>query len=283
MQLTSVVQLLVLAAMALVLLKSLHFVIDLFTAYASGGIGESSLERNRAIDLLKWIAMVTMVLDHIRFIWPNLMGLFVLGRLAFPLFALAMALNVFRQRGGRYLSVTNVRYLTLLLVAAAVSELPYRLAFGASAVTFNILPTLALGLLVAWGLHYRTWASAIVAILAVIVAAFAHPYLNYGLLGVLLPAAILLALRGPIWALLIPAFLCFFMTGGNGRIEGVLALDEFSILVMFVASASPIFGIWLSRQHITFTVPKVTRWGYAFYPGHLFCLALISVLVGTTR
>lgn len=283
MQSTSAVQMLILAAIALVLLRFVHFVVDTLTSSHQAVSDQATHPRSRAIDLIKWIAMVTMVLDHVRFIWPSLMGLFVPGRLAFPLFALAMAMNVSRQHSGIYFSAANVRYITLLVTAALVSEVPYKLAFGVHAVTLNILPTLVLGLLVAWGVHYRTWGSAIVAIIAAISALLAHSSLNYGLLGVLLPASILLALRGSTWTLLAPACLCFFMTGGGGRLEGFLALDEYSILVMLTASAAPVFGIWLARQHFKFPVPKVTRWGYLFYPGHLFCLALISAVGGGDR
>lgn len=283
MQITSAVQMLILAAIALVLLKFMHFIVDTLTSSHQASSDQAIYERSRGIDLIKWIAMVTMVLDHVRFISPSLMGLFVPGRLAFPLFALAMALNVYRQRSEIFFSAANFRYLTLLLSAALVSEVPYKLAFGAHAVTLNILPTLVLGLLVAWGVHYRTWGSAIVAILAAITAVLAHTSLNYGLLGVLLPASLILALRGSTWTLIIPAALCFFMTSGSGRLEGFLALDEYSILVMLTASAAPVFGIWLARQQVRFTVPRVTRWGYLFYPGHLFCLALISVVWGVDR
>jgi len=283
MQISSAIQMLILAAIALALLKFVHFVIDTLTGSHQAVNDQAVHERNRAVDLIKWIAMVTMVLDHVRFIWPNLMGLFVPGRLAFPLFALAMALNIYRQRSGNYLSAANFRYLTLLLSAALVSEVPYKLAFGAHAVTLNILPTLVLGLLVAWGVHYRTWGSAIIAVLAATTAVLSHTSLNYGLLGVLLPASLLLALRGSTWTLIIPAALCFFMTSGSGRLEGFLALDEYSILVMLTASAAPVFGIWLARQQVRFPVPRVTRWGYLFYPGHLFCLALISVIWGLNR
>ena len=54
--------------------------------------------RSAGLDLVKWTAMLTMVADHLRFIWPEAEGLFVLGRLAFPLFCLAIAVNVGRAR-----------------------------------------------------------------------------------------------------------------------------------------------------------------------------------------
>ncbi len=54
--------------------------------------------RLAGLDLVKWTAMLAMVADHLRFLWPDADGLFVIGRLAFPLFCLAIAVNVGRAR-----------------------------------------------------------------------------------------------------------------------------------------------------------------------------------------
>ena len=56
-------------------------------------------ERDHALDWIKWLALVAMVLDHIWFILPAEWqdpgyGLRVAGRLAFPLFCLAIAANM---------------------------------------------------------------------------------------------------------------------------------------------------------------------------------------------
>ena len=55
-------------------------------------------ERDHALDWIKWLALVAMVLDHM---WQDPgYGLRVAGRLAFPLFCLAIAANVARQPAG---------------------------------------------------------------------------------------------------------------------------------------------------------------------------------------
>ena len=54
--------------------------------------------RDGALDLLKWLALLSMVLDHLRYVGLNLDGLYVPGRLAFPLFCLAIAANLHRAR-----------------------------------------------------------------------------------------------------------------------------------------------------------------------------------------
>ena len=67
-----------------------------------------------------------MVVDHLRFLWPQAYGLFVVGRLAFPLFCLAIAVNVGRSRPGTLFSSGNARYLCWMCAFAVLSELPYR-------------------------------------------------------------------------------------------------------------------------------------------------------------
>ena len=56
--------------------------------------------RDTSLDLIKWLAMLTMLLDHLRYVWPETGWLFVVGRLAFPLFCLGIAANVARSRAG---------------------------------------------------------------------------------------------------------------------------------------------------------------------------------------
>ena len=52
-------------------------------------------DRNRALDLLKWIAIVTMVIDHASILFPqyNLL-LRTIGRWAFPIFCIMLAFNL---------------------------------------------------------------------------------------------------------------------------------------------------------------------------------------------
>jgi hypothetical protein len=52
--------------------------------------------RDGALDLLKWLALLSMVLDHLRYVGYSVDLLYVPGRLAFPWFCLAMAANLAR-------------------------------------------------------------------------------------------------------------------------------------------------------------------------------------------
>lgn len=131
------------------------------------------MTRDAGLDLVKWLAMLSMLIDHLRYLWPDAYGLFVIGRLAFPLFCLGIAANVVRTQSGELFSESNARYLGWLLAFSLLSELPYRLLSPESA-TLNVMPTLSLGLLVAWGIHHADRNCLFLAIAALVVALLLH-------------------------------------------------------------------------------------------------------------
>ena len=89
---------------------------------------------------LKMIAITTMLIDHIGVIlFPNILWLRLIGRLAFPLFAF------FITEGFRKTSNLK-KYLQRLFILALISQLPYWTALGMDA-GLNIFFTLTLGLL----------------------------------------------------------------------------------------------------------------------------------------
>jgi hypothetical protein len=121
--------------------------------------------RDGALDLLKWLALLCMVLDHLRYVGLSLDGLYVPGRLAFPWFCLAIAANLHRVQG----APVSGRYLGWLLLFSVISEVPYRM-FIDDADTLNVLPTLALGLLVARGWQQKALFDRGLALIAVTIA-----------------------------------------------------------------------------------------------------------------
>ena len=73
-------------------------------------------------ELLKWIAIITMTVDHIgAVLYPELDVLRYVGRLSFPLFAYLLVMGIENTR--------NVRnYFTRLFVFAIISQVPFFLA-----------------------------------------------------------------------------------------------------------------------------------------------------------
>jgi len=236
--------------------------------------------RSAALDLVKWLALLTMLLDHLRFVWPEVSGLFVPGRLAFPLFCLAIAANVHRTQRGEVFSSANRRYAVSLLAFALISEIPHRLLVGADSATVNVLPTLALGLLVAWGAHHRTASSIVLAVLALIASIVLERWIMYGVLGVLLPATLLMAIGRPRRIWLLASALYLLANCSPELLRDAVVGELYPLLLVGVLIGAPVLGLWLLGREVNFSTPQVGRWGYWFYPAHLLALCLARWLCG---
>lgn len=117
---------------------------------------EPSPQKSHRNDLLKIVALVTMLIDHVGYLYfPEEMMFRTIGRIAFPIFAYQVALG-FQKTSSR------PRYAKRLFVFALISQIPY-LWFN-PALTFdwqglNIMFTLlyALGVLQALELSKVAW------------------------------------------------------------------------------------------------------------------------------
>ena len=138
---------------------------------------------------LKWIAIVTMLIDHIGYVLvPSSTPLYgicrLIGRLAFPIFCFLLTEGLLHTRNRR-------RYLTRLLAFALVSEIPFDLAFHGGVLEFssqNVFFTLFLGLL---GLVIYDWLApkiSFAAMLGPLACVLAAEWMgtDYGGLGVLM-------------------------------------------------------------------------------------------------
>lgn len=233
-------------------------------------------QRDGALDLLKWLALLSMVLDHLRYVgysadWP-----YVPGRLAFPWFCLAMAANLVRVRttttGGQW------RYLGWLLLFSAVSEIPYRM-FIPDPGTLNVLPTLALGLLVIRGWQQPALASRLLAAGAVLLAACFSQRLMFGFFGVLLPLALLLVLQRPWYFALLAGLVCLAANQWQVLYHAARLGNIAAIPAIVTCLIAPWLGLFLLRHAGDVKPPPMRRWAYALYPAHFVALlALRQVL-----
>jgi TraX protein len=125
-------------------------------------------------ELLKWVGLVSMLIDHAwRFLHVDIPGAAWLGRIAFPCFAVAVGLQVPRDR-------RVFVALRLALVGAAVTPLEY---WVSGRWVLSVLVTLSWGLLFAFAVERRRFVLA-VALLALSLCA------EYGPAGVLLVAGV---------------------------------------------------------------------------------------------
>ncbi|MDP3813487.1 TraX family protein [Pseudomonas sp.] len=226
--------------------------------------------RDAALDLLKWLALLSMLLDHLRHVWPPLYWLYIPGRLAFPLFCLAIAANLARPQAATRAGVP-LAYLGWLLGFSLIAEWPYRLLV-AEPRSLNVLPTLALGLLIASGLQHPQGQRRWLGLVALLVAAVANPWLMFGLAGALLPATFLYALQRPATAWICPVLLSLLANYWPPFYADAARGEPFAWAVLLSCALAPLFGLWLLRQPLAWPVPALRRWAYLLYPGHFLLL-----------
>ena len=225
--------------------------------------------RDGALDLLKWLALLSMVLDHLRYVGFSADWLYVPGRLAFPWFCLAMAANLARERttttGGQW------RYLGWLLLFSAVSEIPYRM-FIPHPDTLNVLPTLALGLLVVRGWQQPALASRLLAAGALLLAGIFSERLMFGFFGVLLPWVMLLVFRRPWYFGLLAGLVCVAANQWQVLYHAARLGNHAAIPAIAACLIAPWLGLFLLRHAKDVNPPPMRRWAYALYPAHFLIL-----------
>jgi len=239
---------------------------------------------------LKMIAIVTMLVDHIGAgLFPDIIWLRAVGRLAFPIFAFFIAEGYAHTRSVK-------RYAVRLGVFAAVSEIPYNMLHSYRIFdpdSQNIFFTLLIGLLAIYGIgrlenmggadyKLKTGTGADgklpkmpfadvrplkLAVICVSMAAAHFLRVDYGMFGVALIIG-LHALRKNRPASLIFLAAANVFYGLFNLIEGYLPLQSLAAL-----SAVPL-GLYDGTRG-----PRLKYAFYAFYPLHIFVIMLIKLLI----
>ena len=227
------------------------------------------LKTNLDTDLLKLIAIVSMLIDHIGGAFFPEAGVFRwIGRLAFPIFCYCMTVGLLYTRDIK-------RYLGRLAVFAVVSQPFYVLAFhphdwmvDLNWTNWNIFFTLFLSLLAMYGWKERKWWLFIAAFLVISIWNF-----DYSAIGIQLMLIFFLCRNHPKIgaALYVLAYLPALWSGWP---DDPLCLSLGGLTVdwaIFAIFAAPLIFI------PTHSNIKVPRWFfYAFYPAHLAVIALIQ-------
>ena len=223
---------------------------------------------------LKLIALCTMFIDHMgATLFPGVLWLRCVGRLAFPIFCFLIAEGCVYTRNRK-------KYAARLLVFAVLSEIPFNLMSRGAVGDIhrqNVLWTLLAGALVCWLMDWalkKRAASSFVLTGAVMVAAYWLLELlntDYGGWGMLLVAVFYAVRRTPnspavkmaAQALGLAVFAVGVM---NGR---VITIELWALVALL--------PIWLYNGRRGFS-PKAVQYGfYAFYPVHILILSLIAM------
>ncbi len=227
---------------------------------------QPKLKTNLDTDFLKFIAIISMALDHFGGeFFPQYPIFRWLGRLAFPLFCYCMTVGMLYTRDIK-------KYLLRLGIFAFISQPFWILAFNSqdfwgNLFNFNIFFTLLVSLTALWGAHTKKWRLFAAGFLALSFVNF-----DYSATGLILMLIFYYCRNKPALGagLYILSYLPAFW---NSSIDDPLALMVAGYPVgfeIFCLLALPLIYI---PTHTNVKIPK--RFFYWFYPAHLCAIWLL--------
>lgn len=207
--------------------------------------------------LMKWIAVLTMITDHVgRMFFPDVHIFNIIGRIAFPLFAFLLVEG--------FVHTGNLKkYMLRMFIFACISEIPYDLAMQETWLEFsrqNTIWTLTLGLLMlalCRKYQYSVWAVAGIAVVCCAAAALLR--FDYGAGGIVL-ILILYFLRDRQWLKYLAMLGLSVLWFGGTEIAAMISI---------------IFMLAYNGKH----GKNMKYMFYWFYPVHLAVLFFIKILI----
>ena len=214
-----------------------------------------------ALSVLKWLALVAMTLDHVNtYLLGSRPELYVIGRLAFPLFGCVFGFKIGRPPPGKPVGLQR-RTVLMLLIAAGAAQLPYSYLHGGGAWPLNVMVLFLVALCAAWWLRRgHTRLEAIAGWLIVVVGGALAEFFWFGLAVVLAARAFARRPSTFTLSLLVASIASLQIVNGN-------ALALASLPIVFGA------GLLAAAQ---LPVPTTREFFYTYYPAHL---AVIAALV----
>lgn len=207
--------------------------------------------------LMKWIAVLTMITDHVgRMFFPDVHIFNIIGRIAFPLFAFLLVEG--------FVHTGNLKkYMLRMFIFACISEIPYDLAMQETWLEFsrqNTIWTLTLGLLMlalCRKYQYSVWAVAGIAVVCCAAAALLR--FDYGAGGIVL-ILILYFLRDRQWLKYLAMLGLSVLWFGGTEIAAMISI---------------IFMLAYNGKH----GKNMKYMFYWFYPVHLAVLFFVKILI----
>lgn len=211
------------------------------------------LKLNTNTNFIKLIAIITMTIDHIGYVFfPDILIFRIIGRIAFPLYVYSMMIGYFKTK-------SLSKYIIRLLLIGIISQFPYSLLFNVYRP--NVMFTLIATLLFYYSLDKKKWW--IIPFLVVI------PFLlnfEYAI----------------IYLFLVPIFYYFRNNGLLLSISFILfylnyliyPVDSFSIATFFTILCLPFI---LIKTNINIKINKYFY--YLYYPVHITVLLIIKYLI----
>ena len=200
--------------------------------------------------VLKWIAVLTMVIDHVgAILFPDQIWMRVIGRVAFPIFCFLIVEGFFHTHDVR-------RYMGRIGVFALISEIPYDLAFRGVPLEYahqNVFFTLTLGLILLWVLERcREQLLLCAGAFAVLCFLAQALHMDYGAGGLLMVFAFYLAQQGTSpwigWGIFV--FINLFGYAGGVQWAAILALLPIGLYSGKAGKKKQRFFYWIYPLHL---------------------------------
>ena len=213
--------------------------------------------------MIKLIALITMVIDHIGLVfYPDVATFRVIGRISMPLFAFCIAKGFFYSQKNN----TVIKYMRNLLILAIISQIPYSfINNGMNIVTTWLFAVMVLGIQELY--NGNLIRKAIMISLLLIFSILLN--VDYNICGVLLP-------------------LVFYNFWMKKERKGILCLSFILLNIYYIISKDG----WLIQIFSCLSLPILfnfekyekiiklpKKFYYIFYPVHLLILFLIKVLI----
>jgi hypothetical protein len=212
-------------------------------------------------ELLKWLAIITMTIDHIGVIlYPNFLALRWIGRLSFPLFAYLLILGMEDTRNIR-------KYFIRLFIFALISQFPFFLAIGSDPFEkLNIFFSLSSGLFFVYFFKKGSILAFVPVFLSLLVP------LDYGIYGLALIGCMYMLTKNLKFGVVLLILLnSLFLVSGPSQI-----LSLFSLPLIVLHNKDSLTGS--IKYCDNFSIPRWRKYFfYVYYPLHLTLLHLIHL------
>jgi len=220
-------------------------------------------QSSHTIESLKWIAIFTMVIDHIGLVLlDNNEILRAIGRIAFPLFSYILIHNYI------YYTSNKKNYIKRLLIFGVISQPFSFLTLGG---LFNIFILLGIVLLVIYFIekiqhryYDKKYIQIILQFYLILLGSTITLFTGYGLVGYFFLLLLYLSFKSPKYYFL--PLLAIIL----------LQIDNFIYLIGVYSS----IGILYLTERNPFPIVRSNKWFfYIFYPVHLYILFLLKVFI----
>lgn len=209
---------------------------------------------------LKMIAIITMVIDHIGYVFLPVNTAYydiarAIGRISFPIFCFLIIEGFFHTR-------SHVNYLIRLILFALLSEIPFDLAFHKTLFYWdsqNVFITLSLGLVAIFCMEEMNNRRIYIVPLVLVLAFAIFSHCDYGIGGVLLICMFYVTRHNPGIRIFLTGLILYLFYNPT-ELYGMIALIP---IMCYNGKRGP-------RAKMVF---------YWFYPLHLLALYGLSMLI----